>query len=84
MRSFEVWYICFALAAAVDLQPPDSSKHSSRLWSGSPGVNWNDSYVIGNGRVGAAILGGVADEIVGMNEDSFWSGGLLHRVQVQQ
>lgn len=67
-------------AAAVHLEPPNSSQHPYRLWSTSPGVNWNDSYLIGNGRLGAAIRGDVASDIIGTNEDSFWSGGMLHRV----
>lgn len=70
----------YGFASATALEPPASAKHSLRLWSDSPGVNWNESYLIGNGRLGAAIRGNVASDIIGTNEDSFWSGGLLHRV----
>jgi alpha-L-fucosidase 2 len=69
-----------AIAAAAQFEPPESYKYSTRLWSTTPGVNWNDSYLIGNGRVGASIKGGAAQDVLGLNEDSFWSGGLLHRV----
>jgi alpha-L-fucosidase 2 len=53
-----------------------------------PGKLYNDSYLIGNGRIGAAISGsmsaslpgGPVTEIIPINEDSYWSGGPLYRV----
>ena len=58
------------------VEPPNSIAYSSRLWSTSPAVNYNNSYLIGNGRVGGAVFGNVASELVSVNEDSFWSGGV--------
>ena len=60
--------------------PPNSKSSTSRLWSTSPAQYWNNSYLIGNGRLGAAVPGKVAGELVYINEDSFWSGKFLDRV----
>ena len=35
---------------------------------------WNEALPIGNGRLGAMIFGGVADEHLQLNEDTLWSG----------
>lgn len=59
-----------------EISPPNSAAHSSRLWSNDPAANYNNSYLIGNGRVGGAVYGNVASELVSVNEDSFWSGGV--------
>ncbi|GAB1737768.1 hypothetical protein NU219Hw_g2175t1 [Hortaea werneckii] len=65
---------------ATILLPVTAAARTSRLWLDSPAVNWNDSFVIGNGRLGAVIPGAVDQDIIHVNEDSLWSGGPLHRV----
>ena len=69
-----------ALTNAESIPPPNSASSSSRLWSTSPGTNWNNGYLIGNGRVGATIQGHASSENIVMNENSFWSGNLQNRV----
>ena len=74
-----LWAIVVKLATQAVGQAvvaPNSAAYSSRLWSKSPAVNYNNSYLIGNGRVGGAVFGNVAGELVSVNEDSFWSGGV--------
>ncbi|KAK4574864.1 hypothetical protein LTR86_001706 [Recurvomyces mirabilis] len=79
-----LWHIAILTlathAASQAVVAPNSAAYSSRLWSKSPAVNYNNSYLIGNGRVGGAVFGNVAGEIVSVNEDSFWSGGYIYRV----
>ncbi|KAI6833626.1 glycoside hydrolase family 95 protein [Hortaea werneckii] len=65
---------------ATTLLPVPTAARTSRLWLNSPAVNWNDSFVIGNGRLGAVIPGAVDQDTIHVNEDSLWSGGSLHRV----
>lgn len=36
---------------------------------------WEEGYPIGNGRLGAMIMGGVKEEKLWLNEDSMWYGG---------
>ncbi|MDE5853656.1 MAG: glycoside hydrolase family 95 protein [Ruminococcus sp.] len=45
-----------------------------------PAENFNEALPIGNGRIGGMIFGRPAEEIIKLNEDSVWSGGLRHRV----
>ncbi|KAK6362599.1 hypothetical protein TWF730_000056 [Orbilia blumenaviensis] len=65
---------------AQSFEPPNSASHPLRIWTTSAGSYFNDSYLIGNGRIGAALPGGVASEVIRVNEDSLWSGGKLSRV----
>jgi alpha-L-fucosidase 2 len=44
------------------------------LWYRQPAMRWNESLLLGNGRLGASVFGGVASEHVLMNENSMWSG----------
>jgi alpha-L-fucosidase 2 len=46
-----------------------------RLWYKQPATNWmQQALPIGNGRMGAMIFGGVAEEHIQFNEKSVWSG----------
>ncbi|KAI1338138.1 Six-hairpin glycosidase-like protein [Xylariaceae sp. FL0016] len=67
-------------AFASSVAHPESASKPLRLWSSEPGVYYNDSYLIGNGRIGAAVGGSPQSEVISVNEDSFWSGGPLSRV----
>jgi alpha-L-fucosidase 2 len=40
-----------------------------------PAQKWDEALPIGNGRLGGMVFGGVADERIQLNEDTFWSGG---------
>ncbi|MCR5118444.1 MAG: glycoside hydrolase family 95 protein [Lachnospiraceae bacterium] len=42
--------------------------------------NFNEALPIGNGRIGGMVYGRPQKELVGLNEDSVWSGGLRRRV----
>jgi alpha-L-fucosidase 2 len=44
------------------------------LWYRQPAREWNEALPIGNGRLGAMVFGGVAEDRIQMNEDTFWSG----------
>lgn len=44
------------------------------LWFREPAERWLDALPIGNGRVGAMVFGGTAQERIALNEDTLWSG----------
>jgi len=44
------------------------------LWLREPASDWNEALPIGNGRMGAMVFGGVAEERVQLNEDTLYSG----------
>jgi alpha-L-fucosidase 2 len=44
------------------------------LWYREPAKIWEEALPIGNGRLGAMIFGGVADERIQLNESTLWDG----------
>lgn len=49
------------------------------LWYENPATDFNQALPIGNGRIGGIVYGGVANELIHLNEDSVWSGGKRNR-----
>ena len=45
-----------------------------------PADDFNQALPVGNGRIGGMVFGGTDDDIIKINEDSIWSGGLRNRV----
>ncbi|CAH0046697.1 unnamed protein product [Clonostachys solani] len=78
-----VLHLLTALAAVViadDFAAPDSKSHPLRLWSSAVGKYWNDSFPIGNGRLGGMVKSDPTSDLIYINEDTFWSGGPLSRI----
>jgi alpha-L-fucosidase 2 len=46
-----------------------------RLWYERPAERWVQALPLGNGRLGAMVFGGVAQERYQLNEDTLWAGG---------
>ena len=47
---------------------------NTTLWYEQPAENWSDALPVGNGRLGAMVLGGTTNERIALNEDTLWSG----------
>ena len=45
------------------------------LWYRQPARSWVEALPLGNGRLGAMVFGGVADERLQLNEDTLYAGG---------
>ncbi|MBQ6090149.1 MAG: glycoside hydrolase family 95 protein [Lachnospiraceae bacterium] len=45
-----------------------------------PAKTFDEAMPIGNGRIGGMVYGGVKKDLIGLNEDSIWSGGPCYRV----
>lgn len=45
-----------------------------KLWYNKPAERWQETLPIGNGSLGGMIFGNPRREIVGINEESLWSG----------
>lgn len=45
-----------------------------KLWYKQSAKRWVDGLPLGNGRLGAMVLGGVAKERIALNEDTLWTG----------
>lgn len=79
MRPVTLQSLAAQLAVCAALTHSNGSQSTNLLWEMTPGVLWNDSYVIGNGYVGASVLGKPAGEVLAMNHEAFWSGQPLNR-----
>ncbi|MEL7586440.1 MAG: glycoside hydrolase family 95 protein [Prolixibacteraceae bacterium] len=44
------------------------------LWYLQPAKVWEEALPLGNGKLGAMVFGGVADERIQLNESSLWDG----------
>ena len=51
----------------------------SRLWYRQPAGAWEEALPLGNGRLGAMVYGGAAQEHIQVNEESMWYGGPADR-----
>jgi alpha-L-fucosidase 2 len=72
-----------ASAAGVARPVSDSTRDRSEtsldaarvLWYDRPAAEWLEALPIGNGRLGAMVFGGVAKEVLQINEGTVWAGG---------
>lgn len=53
------------------------------LWYRKPAAEWTEALPVGNGRIGAMVFGGVAEERLQLNEDTLWGGGPYDPVNPQ-
>jgi len=51
------------------------SAQSLKLWYSKPAVKWTEALPVGNGRLGAMIFGGIAQDHLQFNEETLWTGG---------
>ena len=47
---------------------------STTIWFEQPAQTFEESLVLGNGRLGAMVFGGIQEEKIVLNEESVWSG----------
>ena len=52
----------------------DQIKPATTVWFKQPARGFDQSLVLGNGRIGAMVLGGASEEWIVLNEESVWSG----------
>ena len=52
----------------------ESPDKSLTLWYRHPARRWTEAAVVGNGRLGGMVWGGVKKERIDLNEDTLWSG----------
>ena len=51
------------------------AQSTSILWYNKPAVEWEEALPVGNGRLGAMVMGSPGQEHLQLNEDSLWPGG---------
>ena len=48
---------------------------STLLWYTKAAARWEEALPVGNGRLGAMVFGKADEEIIQLNEDTYWTGG---------
>ena len=64
-----LFLFCCLLAGRCLAQP-----QPLQLWYAQPAAKWTDALPLGNGRLGAMVFGGVAQEHLQFNEATLWTG----------
>jgi len=62
------------LLSILSLPDRPNMTGESRLLYDRPAEQWIEALPVGNGRLGAMVFGGVAQERIALNEDTFWAG----------
>ncbi|MGE3616324.1 MAG: glycoside hydrolase N-terminal domain-containing protein [Gemmatimonadales bacterium] len=77
IRSLASAVIAAQLAGPAAAQTPasDGNWEAQRLWYLAPATRWEEGLPVGNGRLGAMVLGGPGEERLALNEETLWSGG---------
>ncbi len=68
-ESVTIAVACVVLAAGVSAAEGDLV-----LWYRQPAKQWVEALPVGNGRLGAMVFGGTADERIQFNDDTLWVG----------
>lgn len=63
-----------ALAVPRSADAAPAAPHPLTLWYRQPAAKWTEALPIGNGRLGAMVFGGVAQEKLQLNESTLWAG----------
>jgi alpha-L-fucosidase 2 len=66
------WLAAQPAVASAGGQPQPAA---TVLWYSHPAEKWENALPVGNGRLGAMVFGRTDEEIVQLNEDTYWSGG---------
>lgn len=64
-----------ALLAIVQFAAAVVAEGRWELHYDQPAKEWVEALPVGNGRMGAMVFGGIADERLQLNESSVWTGG---------
>jgi len=68
-------FLALPIFCSALLMPNLSKAQKQYLWDNKPATDWmTEAYPIGNGRIGAMIFGGTAQEHIQFNENSLWTG----------
>ncbi len=62
----------FIFSFLLLLTAPAFSQETT-LWFRHPATEWTEALPVGNGRLGAMVFGGIAEERLQLNEESIWT-----------
>lgn len=73
--SMKKLFILFFLLNLVFSHQYGFSQSANTLWYNQPAKYFEESLVLGNGKVGASVFGGVSSDQIYLNDATLWSGG---------
>src|SRR6185503_5361258 len=65
---------CAAASLSLANAFPPATDESLVLWYDKPASEWTGALPVGNGRLGAMVFGGIANEQLQLNEDTLYAG----------
>jgi alpha-L-fucosidase 2 len=68
-----IFKVLFAFLAAIGYQQ-GFAQSKSTLWFDKPATYFEEALVLGNGKVGATVFGGVQSDQIYLNDATLWSG----------
>ena len=66
--------VTLACALLLALLAPLRASPEHLIWFDAPATHFTASTPLGNGRLGAMVFGGIAEERIALNESGLWSG----------
>jgi alpha-L-fucosidase 2 len=73
MKRNRFWLSCMILLSTLSLS--GYAQNNLKLWYDKPATKWTEALPVGNGMLGAMIYGNPTEELLQLNEATFWSGG---------
>jgi alpha-L-fucosidase 2 len=67
-------FTLLCITTTLASQAPPETEGALTLWYREPAREWNEALPVGNGRLGAMVFGGTAQEHIQLNEQTVWSG----------
>ncbi len=67
--------VMFLMVNLVFIHQCAFSQSANTLWYKQPAKYFEETLVLGNGKVGASVFGGVASDQIYLNDATLWSGG---------
>ena len=71
MKTKNLWVFLLLLTCVSVIR---TQAQSHKLWYRQPAGDWHEALPIGNSHMGAMVFGGITEEELQLNEETFWSG----------
>ena len=69
-RSIVIWTLCQFFMGGMSV----FAQSAHTLWFNKPAQYFEETLVLGNGRMGASVFGGVNSDKIFLNDITLWSG----------
>src|SRR5688572_24363285 len=74
LKQFILIPVALVLLACTSSYGQKNPPAALKFWYQQPAVKWTDALPIGNGRLGAMVFAGVAEDRIQFNEETLWTG----------